>query len=88
MSKPETSSPMVCCRVCGRGFATEKLVARVKTKLNSKVPDELVETCPGCRASEFGKKLGETVGKNGTCRAPFDGVAAAGSRSLNDEELT
>ena len=91
MKELNTTLPLLPCRVCGRGFATEKQVARVKARL--RLPEELAETCPRCRAGEFRTELGETLGRNGKRRTDADKglqplVVCAASRSLNDEELT
>ncbi len=51
MTELNTRMPLVGCHVCGRLFATEKQIAKVRERLN--LTDELARTCPRCRGSEF-----------------------------------
>lgn len=60
MKELKTTLPLLKCRVCGRPFATEKQVARIRERLN--LPDELAETCPSCRGSEFRGAMEQTLG--------------------------
>ena len=60
MKELKTTLPLLRCRVCGRPFATEKQIARVRERLN--LPDELAETCPSCRGSEFRDVMERTLG--------------------------
>jgi len=60
MKELKTTLPLLKCRVCGRPFATEKQVARIRERLN--LPDGLAETCPSCRGSEFRGVMEQTLG--------------------------
>ncbi len=60
MKELKTAVPLLRCRVCGRGFATVKQVARVGERLN--LPNELAATCPACRGSEFRGVMERTLG--------------------------
>ncbi|OFX14845.1 MAG: hypothetical protein A2Z18_03850 [Armatimonadetes bacterium RBG_16_58_9] len=51
MKELNTRVPMVACRCCGKFFATEAQIAKVRQRL--KLPDELADTCPRCRGTEF-----------------------------------
>jgi len=60
MKELKTTVPLLACRVCGRAFATEKQVERIRERLN--LPDELAETCPACRGSQFRGVMEEALG--------------------------
>jgi len=51
MKELNTEIPLVKCRVCGEFFATEKQIVKLRERLN--LPDEIAQTCPNCRGTEF-----------------------------------
>jgi ferredoxin len=55
MRELNTTVPMVACRACGDYFAAVDQVAKVRERLS--LTDELAETCPRCRGTEFRKTL-------------------------------
>jgi len=60
MKELNTRMPLFKCRACGQPFATEKQIAGVRERLN--IEDELAETCPRCRGSEFRGIMEEVLG--------------------------
>lgn len=60
MKELNTRMPLFKCRLCGRPFATEKQISKVREQLN--IPDELAETCPRCRGSEFRGLMEQILG--------------------------
>lgn len=61
MKELHTRMPLFKCRVCGRPFATEKQIAKMRERL--KIPKELAETCPRCRGTEFRSVMERTLAK-------------------------
>ena len=57
--KPKASAAKVACRVCGENFTTKKMLTRIQEQLN--LPEELAETCPKCRGTEFRKILEKSL---------------------------
>jgi len=51
MKELNTELPLAKCRLCGRFFATEKQIVKLRQRLN--LPDEIAQTCPNCRGTEF-----------------------------------
>jgi NADH dehydrogenase/NADH:ubiquinone oxidoreductase subunit G len=51
--------PMVKCRECGTPFATSRQLARASE--NTKLTNELAETCPSCRRMGFCHDLEDTI---------------------------
>lgn len=60
MKELHTEVPLEACHVCGRPFASEKQIARVRERLN--LPDELAATCPACRGRDFRGAMERTLG--------------------------
>lgn len=54
-----TELSLVACRSCGRFFVTAKTLEKVRKQL--KLPPEIVETCPQCRAASCSGTLGEAL---------------------------
>ena len=76
MKELNTAVAMVACRVCGDYFATVDQVAKIRERLS--LPDELAETCPRCRGTEFRKTLERYLFSKGASSPP---VAAGPSTS-------
>lgn len=59
MKELHTRMPLLNCRVCERPFATEKQIAKCRDRL--KLPQDLAETCPECRGTEFRELLAKCL---------------------------
>lgn len=51
----------VKCSVCGKPFTTTKLVMEVKTRVNEKNMEELLNICPECRRRLTARHIGSRV---------------------------
>ena len=62
MKELHTRMPLLNCKVCDRPFATEKQIAKCRDRL--KLPQDLAETCPKCRGTEFRELLANCLTSN------------------------
>ena len=91
MKELHTSVRLLPCRACGRDFATEKQIARVKERLN--LSEEAAGTCPTCRARAFRGTVEQVLRQNGKGEVRTRGKDLAGvslvrtSNLPNHEEL-
>jgi len=84
MKELNTAVPMVVCRVCGDYFATIDQVAKIGERLN--LPDELAQTCPRCRGTEFRKTLERHLFSKGVSNPMVAAGSAIGPRAASKDE--
>jgi NADH dehydrogenase/NADH:ubiquinone oxidoreductase subunit G len=77
MVELNTSLPLVACRVCGRPFATEKQIAKVRERLA--IPEGMAETCPSCRSVEFQETMCQALSLAGNSRGETKSPARSGA---------
>jgi carbon-monoxide dehydrogenase iron sulfur subunit len=60
--KRSTQVNLIKCRICHRGFASEKRLARIEQKI--KMKREILEICPECRRKFYARKISIIGGRN------------------------
>jgi bidirectional [NiFe] hydrogenase diaphorase subunit len=85
MRELNTSVPMVACRVCGDYFAAVDQMAKLRQRWD--LPDELAETCPECRGTEFRETLERHLFSKGASKnTTAAGQIAPSAAAWKDEE--
>jgi len=84
MKELNTAVPMVVCCVCGDYFATVDQVAKIRERLS--LPDELAQTCPRCRGTEFRKTLEKHLFSKGASNPMVAAGCAIGSQAASKDE--